>query len=1062
MLGIIAGEIIGSPFNKENVDSLTNYFFPIFEARHFSEQRPYSRNRPYGSEQFIDRVYEPSMGAISEAVLGLGNFGSLGEEAASWPRAAKLCAAAAFGKAALSTRSHDEFNAEVKDFASKFGPDSADEIEYIATAAYQSLPLAPVQMDYERRYSEVNDRQVISDILSGRVHLDQKGDYVPVEPGEEKHSDSHIAEAAFSCIASSSSWEEAVRKAVALGGDSSDVAALTGGLAECIWPVPDHIAYKAKQYLNDEQLRYVERADVLGSFSALYGDELLSPDSLGYVGNLLEVKVLVDRMTNNAFYTPLDGQEHVLLEQSVKSVNPNAKVVSLDELDALQRSSTVFMDADGRVLMGSVDDLTDEQRKGVLKEGKPFGGAFLSAPRAETRTAYFDVESGRLYSPFTAPLGTAEGFKARDERILVRSQFEAFKRDAEAIRNEQESRFDLPKAEGADAPHMRFSNAYYLDIQRDKVVLMKGDTPYGAFGIDKKGRLSVNTNVIGGSNRGEYLQGALDNQKVFRKNDGPKEVLLALREKCLDFGFTPDEEGSIKSNADLMEEDVLASGVDLPVAAPCASFAYAAPAQLKTVEGVKGLDDVKRDVTSEAKPNEKTNGEKTNDETGSEKEDEGKDKGKQTNNVQTAADKNDKDVRTFSAQVVSALHQGAVFTVGHSNLSFPEFLDNLKKNGIQEIRDVRSYPKSKMFPQFDKDKLKELLEKNGIKYTYCGDVAGGHVERKGLPNGNDKVSFTLSTGSYAQRTKENARNSDITIAFAKDFTTKGEELTAEAAKGKYLSVGYDTLVQDPAAAGRALAGLLSPAEKAKDLKVNIAGNGIYTFKEYGITQEKIDALVEQCLRSAVDSGMKISKVISGGQTGVDESGIKAAMSMGIPAEVHAPKDWRMRLEDNWDRTCEHDFKERFMEVPPRDLSYAETVEKKTCVNVLNSAVADAEKRVDDNGNVVKEGTRIAFMCSEGNPLQCHRFAMLGYALTHPELVGLKDMETVEVQHIKRDGTLVSQQDLERKVCKDYGMDYNDDNLKGVMEEYGAKLQNPAKKEDKAINLSKGGRIKFSI
>ena len=39
---------------------------------------------------------------------------------------------------------------------------------------------------------------------------------------------------------------------------------------------------------------------------------------------------------------------------------------------------------------------------------------------------------------------------------------------------------------------------------------------------------------------------------------------------------------------------------------------------------------------------------------------------------------------------------------------------------------------------------------------------------------------------------------------------------------------------------------------------------------------------------------------------------------------------------------------------------------------------------------------------------------------------------VEVQHIKRDGSIISQEALERKMCRDAAVEYNEKGLPGVM------------------------------
>ena len=59
---------------------------------------------------------------------------------------------------------------------------------------------------------------------------------------------------------------------------------------------------------------------------------------------------------------------------------------------------------------------------------------------------------------------------------------------------------------------------------------------------------------------------------------------------------------------------------------------------------------------------------------------------------------------------------------------------------------------------------------------------------------------------------------------------------------------------------------------------------------------------------------------------------------------------------------------------------------------------------------IKKGFKIALMCSEAEPFDCHRFAMVTVAL---------QKEGFEVYHILKDKTLQTNQDLEQKLLKKY-------------------------------------------
>lgn len=77
-----------------------------------------------------------------------------------------------------------------------------------------------------------------------------------------------------------------------------------------------------------------------------------------------------------------------------------------------------------------------------------------------------------------------------------------------------------------------------------------------------------------------------------------------------------------------------------------------------------------------------------------------------------------------------------IYTVGHSNLSFMQFLSLLQANNINHIVDIRSIPYSKRAPWSNKSRLSEILKPFHIQYTYLGHKLGGkkqpidHVSRQ--------------------------------------------------------------------------------------------------------------------------------------------------------------------------------------------------------------------------------------------------------------------------------------------------------------------------------------------
>jgi hypothetical protein len=57
----------------------------------------------------------------------------------------------------------------------------------------------------------------------------------------------------------STDFEDAIRNAISLGGDSDTLAAITGSIAEAAYGIPDWIKEKAYSYLDDMLLNVLQR-----------------------------------------------------------------------------------------------------------------------------------------------------------------------------------------------------------------------------------------------------------------------------------------------------------------------------------------------------------------------------------------------------------------------------------------------------------------------------------------------------------------------------------------------------------------------------------------------------------------------------------------------------------------------------------------------------------------------------------------------------------------------------------------------------------------------------------
>jgi len=81
-------------------------------------------------------------------------------------------------------------------------------------------------------------------------------------------------------------------------------------------------------------------------------------------------------------------------------------------------------------------------------------------------------------------------------------------------------------------------------------------------------------------------------------------------------------------------------------------------------------------------------------------------------------------------------------TVGHSTRPLAEFITLLSSHSVARLIDVRTVPRSRHNPQFNRDTLPAALEDAGIRYTHAAGLGGfRHTHPESLNMGWRNVSF---------------------------------------------------------------------------------------------------------------------------------------------------------------------------------------------------------------------------------------------------------------------------------------------------------------------------------
>ena len=79
-------------------------------------------------------------------------------------------------------------------------------------------------------------------------------------------------------------------------------------------------------------------------------------------------------------------------------------------------------------------------------------------------------------------------------------------------------------------------------------------------------------------------------------------------------------------------------------------------------------------------------------------------------------------------------HPPTVFTIGHSTRELADFIHLLQAHGVTQIADVRSVPRSRHNPQFNRDTLPDALQTAGIGYIHLPGLGGLRHTRADSPN----------------------------------------------------------------------------------------------------------------------------------------------------------------------------------------------------------------------------------------------------------------------------------------------------------------------------------------
>jgi uncharacterized protein (DUF488 family) len=110
------------------------------------------------------------------------------------------------------------------------------------------------------------------------------------------------------------------------------------------------------------------------------------------------------------------------------------------------------------------------------------------------------------------------------------------------------------------------------------------------------------------------------------------------------------------------------------------------------------------------------------------------------------------------------------WTIGHSTRSMLDFEQLLRAHHIKAIADVRAFPTSRRFPQFNQQQLSQQLSKVGVEYRHLPALGG---RRRPSPHSRNTAWRNDSFRAYADHMETTLFHSGISelIVLATDYST---------------------------------------------------------------------------------------------------------------------------------------------------------------------------------------------------------------------------------------------------------------------------------------------------
>lgn len=277
------------------------------------------------------------------------------------------------------------------------------------------------------------------------------GDYFYRETGKRAFDAETTVTAAVRAYLDGSSFEDTVRRAVVTGGDSDTIASMAGALAGARYGVPEEIRMGCERFMPENTRSLIQSFETIGIRNHFKTPEHVKRQDDSF--NII-------RHGENGRIFVASPKRKVLIEALKQKFGQDIEIIRPSQLkETLMRLSV-----------------------------QKHQGTYLENPRPDVRTVYFQEGQFRTSA-------TAEGISSasKEERMEARKTFYDLSDYTTAVKEKLQQSVGY-FGDGS----IHFDNAYFPEIYHDRIEIWKGDLFAGSVGIDP------NTGLLKLSQGGDY------------------------------------------------------------------------------------------------------------------------------------------------------------------------------------------------------------------------------------------------------------------------------------------------------------------------------------------------------------------------------------------------------------------------------------------------------------------------------------------------------------------------------------------------------------------------------